>query len=262
MRWVLCSLLLITTSATSWAQQSQPAPDDEARKHYEEGKKAYRLGDYDKAIDEWKAGYELKADPVFLYNLGQVEKEKGDLPKALHFYESYLKEAPNAQNVDAVQQRIDELKAEIAKGGAPPPPTSQPAQPPMPPPPPPPPPGSTPTEKSGGGGLKIGGIATGGVGVVLVVTGAIFGASAKSNESAINDARAAGEPWTTDLQHKADSGKTDATLATVCFVVGGAAIAGGGVLFFLGMHAKSEPAVSLIPTVAPGAAALTFAGRF
>ena len=32
---------------------------DQARKAFEDGKKAYNLGDFDKAVELWKAGYDI-----------------------------------------------------------------------------------------------------------------------------------------------------------------------------------------------------------
>src|SRR5262245_43807537 len=66
---------------------------EKARELFEQGKTSYNLGDFDKAIEQWKAGYELKADPIFLFNVAQAYRQKGDLPKAVFFYKTYLREA-------------------------------------------------------------------------------------------------------------------------------------------------------------------------
>ena len=94
---------------------AQPAPpanaEEEAKTKFLAGKQSYRLGEYDEAIALWKEAYRLKDNPAFLFNIGQAYREKGDLPKALQFFESYLKEAPaNASNRSDVEQRVVELK--------------------------------------------------------------------------------------------------------------------------------------------------------
>src|SRR4051794_40354315 len=96
-RRVLLSVLF-TAGAIAWVGAERPAcaqdaTSTQAKEKYEAGKRAYRLGDFDEAIVQWKAGYNIKDDPVFLFNIAQAYREKSDFTKAIFFYESYLKEA-------------------------------------------------------------------------------------------------------------------------------------------------------------------------
>ncbi len=63
-----------------------------------------------------------------------------------------------------------------------------------------------------------------GAGGALIVTGALFGWRASSNH---DDAVA--EPVQLAAQQLQDSAETDATIANVMFVLGGAAVIGGGI---------------------------------
>jgi tetratricopeptide (TPR) repeat protein len=243
----------LVLQSAAFAQQGPVDP--EVRKHYEEGKKDFRLRDFDGAITEWKAGYKLKADATFLYNIAQAYKEKGDFQTAIAFYQSYLKELPSADNRDTVQKTMDELKAKLA---APPP------KPDTNPPPTPPPPRSTETE-SHTSGVRIAGIVVGVAGLGLVGTGVVFGLGAQSNQSAFDQAKANHDPWTPELQAKVDAGKRDAMLSTVTLIAGSALVVGGVVMIAVGKSTKKAPAESswrLTPAVGPGVASLAFSAAW
>jgi tetratricopeptide (TPR) repeat protein len=247
---------------------------EEARQHYEAGKKFYRLGDVDKAIDEWKAGYLAKDDPGFLFNIAQAYRDKGEAALAIKFYQNYLKEAPNASNRDIAEQHIAELQQSLGHtapatepvkppepGIKPPEPIKPPDQHPPPPPPPPPPPStSAPAEKSSS--LRTIGYIVGGAGVALAVTGVIFGATAKSDQSAVEDAVAQGKTWDQALADKDSAGRTAGTIAVFGLVTGGAAIAAGVVLIVVGKPHAAERGVAILPSVGPRGASLTAVVRF
>jgi tetratricopeptide (TPR) repeat protein len=111
---------------------AQTAPPEElARRHHERGSTFYNLGQFEEAIAEYRKGYEQKADPVFLYNIGQSYRQLGAHDKALFFYRRYLSTAPDASNRLEVEQWVAELEAlvaaeERARTPAPPEPLSAP----------------------------------------------------------------------------------------------------------------------------------------
>ncbi|MDB4965695.1 MAG: TonB-dependent receptor [Myxococcales bacterium] len=103
---VLCAALV--------ARAQAPATDtDQARKHFEAGSKAFNLGEFKRAVDEYKAAYNSKADPVFLYNIAQAYRLDGNLPQSLFFYKSYLSNSPKAPNRREVEQRIHQLEVQV-----------------------------------------------------------------------------------------------------------------------------------------------------
>jgi tetratricopeptide (TPR) repeat protein len=95
-----------------------------ARKHYEEGNKAFSLGEFPRAIDEFRKAYNLKPDPRLLYNIAQAYRLSDDPGKAIFFYRSYLRNFPEAANRRDVEDRIIALETRLEEKKA-----SQPAAP-------------------------------------------------------------------------------------------------------------------------------------
>jgi hypothetical protein len=118
--------------------------------------------------------------------------------------------------------------------------------------------------KSGGGGLKVAGLAVGAVGLAGIGLGVFAGLKAQSTYKDAADlckgtppACPAGSP----AFSQRDSAGTWATVSTVSFAAGGAALAGGALLYFvLAPAASTKTTVAVAPS--PGGAALSFAGRF
>lgn len=111
-RWVL--VLFAVSSGIASAQQ-KPAATEEARHHFEEGTKAFNLGEFARAIDEYKQAYNAKPDPVFLYNIAQSYRLMGNLPQAVFFYRSFLRNMPNAPNRRQIADRVEQLEAQIER---------------------------------------------------------------------------------------------------------------------------------------------------
>ncbi|HVV17123.1 MAG TPA: tetratricopeptide repeat protein [Polyangia bacterium] len=106
-----------------WLAFGAPARADDAgtaRDLFTQGNTFYDLGQFDKAIDAWQRGYQLKNDPGFLYNIGQAYRTMGDAEKAIFFYKRYLINAPKAKNRPEVEQKIEALQTQIDERQAPP----------------------------------------------------------------------------------------------------------------------------------------------
>lgn len=110
----LLVFLLAIVIATPVATAAVGANDAAAKKHFEDGTTAFNLGDFRKAVEEYKAAYQLRPDSVFLYNIAQSYRQANDLPNALFFYKSYVRNSPNAPNKGEVERRIEALEKEIA----------------------------------------------------------------------------------------------------------------------------------------------------
>jgi tetratricopeptide (TPR) repeat protein len=125
---------------------------------------------------------------------------------------------------------------------------------------PPPPGGNAPAIPVGPGAspdpgksLKVAGYAVGGFGVVSFVLAAVFGAQAKDAAKKIEDAAARGGTYDMTLQNQDSRGRSAQGREVVSIVVGVAALAGGGVLYYLGRRKTSEAAavggtVALLPS--------------
>jgi tetratricopeptide (TPR) repeat protein len=240
-----------------------PDPKAAARQHYEAGVRAYNLGDFDLAIREWSEGYRLHGSPDFLFNIAQAHRGKRDYAQALFFFESFLRERPDAPNVVEVRVLRDEMEqlltkerqskerppkdpiatfdsdaAGAAQTGAASPETAQATDGPA---------GAfeiadrldAPRPESGRT-LKLAGLGTGGAGVALVATGVVFSLSARSAERDLEAAARRGDPWTEELESKDSSARRNATLGVVFLSTGVAAGIAAGALYYLGHRADAD----------------------
>jgi tetratricopeptide (TPR) repeat protein len=105
---------LLVLLAGSQARAQNPSPEELARRHHDRGTTFYNLGQFEEAIAEYRRGYEQKADPVFLYNIGQAYRQLGAHDKALFFYRRYLSTAPESSNRLQVEEWVAELDALVA----------------------------------------------------------------------------------------------------------------------------------------------------
>ncbi|HEX4462982.1 MAG TPA: tetratricopeptide repeat protein [Polyangia bacterium] len=230
---LLLAVLLGTTPAFAAGTDADVA---EAKVHYDRGMTHYHLGEFSAAVDEFKAAYGLSQASPLLFNLGQAARLGHQYEQALHFYRTYLRLMPDASNRADVEQRITELEPLAAEERA----RIEARQKPLAPPP------SAVVEAApvktvrqpgpSGRPLRIGGVALGAIGIGVLGAGAGLGGAALSAQSQLSKlARDMGtwSPSQSDLYHR---GKTEATAATAMYVVGGAALATGLVLYLVGRH--------------------------
>ena len=99
-----------------------PGKDDTsaAREHYKRGNTLYDLNRFDEAVKEFEAAYELKDDPVLLYNIAQSYRLANKYSEALRFYRNYLRRYASANKKDApnkseVEQKIDDMEKLITE---------------------------------------------------------------------------------------------------------------------------------------------------
>jgi tetratricopeptide (TPR) repeat protein len=122
--------------------QAKESPDVAARRLFEEGRRAFDLGEWQRAITAYRGAYNLKPDAAFLYNIAQAYRLANDPAQAIFFYKSFLRNRPNTPNRAEIEDRIRQLESGTAKPGdaptAPPPAGAPPASPATPPAPPPP----------------------------------------------------------------------------------------------------------------------------
>jgi tetratricopeptide (TPR) repeat protein len=262
---VLGTLVALLVCAREGA--AEPRRKQAVQTHYNQGMKQYTLGHFPDAIEEFEKAYDLKPEPIFLYNIAQSHRQNKNPERALFFYRRYLEAEPQAKNRAEIEKRMQEMQALLAeeKERAATPPISPPPVAPTPPPAPvvvapppvqPPPPVAPPDAASAnpGRGLRIAGIVVGCVGLAGIGTGIIFGVH---SNTLYNDAHQG-----TYDKSKDDSSKTFQTLEWVSLGVGGAAVATGIVLYIIGATATDpDRTVSLVPLLAPGMRGIALSGR-
>ncbi|MDB4971274.1 MAG: TonB-dependent receptor [Myxococcales bacterium] len=267
-------------SAHAWAQGTDDPRRAAARRHYQEGTKAFDLGHYDEAIKEYEEAYRNFDDPVLLYNLAQAHRLAGHTPDALRLYKVYLNRAPKATNRVEVQTKIAALEKVVEEQrrsqNIPPdqpirpgsgPSTSTQAEPSSAQP-------TTPTVTTTtaqpvvttaqpapvtrpdrpavpGRGKKIGGLALAVVGLGAVGAGIAMGVLAKNAGDAVTAEAKAHEPF---QPAKESAGQTNQILEGVFIGVGAAAIAGGAVLYYFGRREAARAGyhgVVVAPSISP-----------
>lgn len=109
------------------AKSGEKDAKQEAKARFVSGQSHYNLNEFSAALGDFKEAYRLLPDPVFLYNLGQCERQLGHLKEGIRFYRSFLREQPKAANRQDVMRKIDEMEAtlkakqaEAVKGATPP----------------------------------------------------------------------------------------------------------------------------------------------
>jgi len=120
-------LAVLACAAAAHAQSNDDI--SRARTHFEAGRALYQLGNYDEALREFAAGYELAPRPQFLLNLGQCYRKLDNLEQARAMYQRYLHDAPvsdperpQAQQILAeIDRQIADKQAAAAAAAAPPP---------------------------------------------------------------------------------------------------------------------------------------------
>ena len=111
--WSLVVGLLLFLPAAATAKPDEKAMS--AKQHYEAGLASFNLQEYAKAIEEFEAGYRLRPDPVFLYNLGQAYRLSEKPERAIYFYRAFLRGSPNPPNRKEVDERIASLEKLVAE---------------------------------------------------------------------------------------------------------------------------------------------------
>jgi tetratricopeptide (TPR) repeat protein len=246
---------------------------EEARTLFNKATVEYNVGRFQQALDLYTKAYERVPKPALLFNIGQCHRLLGHYDQALFFYSGYLREKPEAANRSLVEQHMAEAKQALEQqraaeaeaqrraaqqSGSAPPPEAHASEPAPAAAPPPPPVAIAPQRSSHV--LQIAGLATAGVGVVLVGTGVVLGVHASSVSNELSQVSSQHGTWTAQYQSDYDSGKSAATAATVLYVAGAVAVVGGGVLTWLGWP-KSRPANAAIAPL-PGGASFSLSGAF
>lgn len=265
---------LLAVAGPSIAQP--PSAEDarnQAREHFERAVRAQNFGNYDDAVREYQAAFELTHDPVYLFNIGQTYRAKGDRRTALEFYKKYIEADPNGEGVASARSHIDtlekELKAEAAAAEL--------------------------RRKEEAAAIRrraaeaeaaklaaaaaakreaeeiarrriaaadvarrqksaryfrIAGLSTAGAGVAMVGVASIFGLRARSLS---REASATTGMWTDEAQGKVDRARSSERTMFILLGVGGAVAITGGALYFVGRrkHETAQPADATRLTISP-----------
>jgi tetratricopeptide (TPR) repeat protein len=107
-------LALLAAPRTAFAEDNATRS---AKRHFAKGEKLFALGRFDDALVEYEAAFDAKPLPGFLFNIAQCHRNLGNIDQAIFSYRKYLRESPDAENREAVEQQIQELEDEKERTG-------------------------------------------------------------------------------------------------------------------------------------------------
>ena len=93
--------------------RASDAATEEARQHFLKGQQLFDVGRWDDAAAEFEQAYAARNDPIFIYNMAQAFRRKGDARRAFNLYKNYLIKAPNSPQREEVEARIESLKKQL-----------------------------------------------------------------------------------------------------------------------------------------------------
>ena len=127
-----CALLVSLAASSGWAagggeedkNEASATTSVEARKRFAEGNERFARGDYDGAVESFKAS--IAADPTLpgpYRNLGLAYRALNRCGDALPMYEKYLELRPESRFTDRVRREIDLCREKLGQAPLPPRPT-------------------------------------------------------------------------------------------------------------------------------------------
>jgi Tetratricopeptide repeat len=268
-RFAPVALVILVAAAPASRAQQGPDSDQRRRKASDHVKKgdAYKdAGNYEAAAREYEKAYEQVPHPVLFFNLGQVHRLNGDEKVAVEYYERYLVAEPNGRASKQARYYATQLRRQIrrqqarAGGGGE---------------------GSGTGSGAGAGsgldaeveaeasageagrGLRIAGLVSAGAGLVAVGFGVKFGLDARSIGDEINS-HDQGQ-WPDELLAKQADGERAERNMLILTGAGAAAIAAGGVLYYLGHRSRRQAAdrtTAVIPVAGSDGFGLVVSGGF
>jgi len=131
MRSILRWLAIVVCFAGAASAHADPAlaepANPAAHAHLDRGVKFYDLRDFEKAIEEYKQGALIQSIPLFDFALGQCYRQLGKYQDAIWHYERFLKHGhPRGKVLDAINDFIIQMRAELDKKAVTQPPTESP----------------------------------------------------------------------------------------------------------------------------------------
>lgn len=257
MRFVVVVVALVVCAPTVRAAGGDSL--QEAKDHYDRGMAHYELGEFGAAVEEFKQAYARSQAPGLLFNLAQASRLNKEYEQALHFYRTYLRVRPDAANRDDVEKRIAELepivemrrRAEEEQLPVVSRPPSARAEPTL-------PAAEAPSivrPLPSGRGEKIAGIVVGVAGVGALAAGIGLGVASLDAQNKLSSLATQMGSWTPAQASLYQTGQRDATAATALYVVGGAAVATGVILYAVGWK-RDRARFAIAPTTGGGAQAV------
>lgn len=196
--------------------------------------------EYEEAVALFEEAYALQPEPNYLFNIGRIYEESGNLEKSVEFYERFVKQ-PGVP-LDARErglERLRVLRAILEETAPKPEPEDEPKPEPevTTKPEPEPEPEVTPPAEPKPPKLRVAGYVVLGTGAAALATAGVLGGLALGRSNTLADQH------TLELRNDtAENGRVMALTADILFGVGGAAAAAGLVMVLVTLKKKPEAA--------------------
>jgi hypothetical protein len=273
---LLALALVVLTVGWSRPALTQPLDEAELETRDTAAKRACDAGQVQEGERLLTELFHRTDDGTYIFNLGRCYHQNGQTDKALLQYRAYLLRS------DVDPAAATRARESIAALEPPPPPATAPAAGPAAPAPIAADPALVPpvtslaasaTPPAPGRTMRIVGLVSGGIGVAGLVTGAAYALQTSKLENQKREAlerQNQSVEWFIDQDKK---GERAERLQWVFLGAGGAALAAGGVLYYLGTRADQEqrqeqksnatlPSARALPLALPGVVGAVIAGRF
>lgn len=259
-RACVLALALTLASLPQRAVAGPPPPPPATSERVEalnaEAVERFQAGDYDGAAARFEEAYGLSPEPNYLFNIGRIYEEKGDLPRAVEYYERFMNEpGVELQAREVALERLRVLRGVLEETEREPPAPTPEIE--VPPPTPQddvpreaPEPRRTPP-------LRIAGYALLGLGGAVLAAGAGFGGAAVARRQDLDDLRT--------LEDRDDAitrGRRSALVADSLFIAGGVAAITGLALTLASLRRRTPERAAVLPTLSPHALGAALELRF
>ncbi len=214
----------------------------------------FKAKDYDAAVRLFEQAYAIDPNPNYLFNVGRVYEEKGDIRSAVDHYQRFVKEpGVDIGSRELAVQRLRVLKAILNETEAPVATPSAPQQGPTPAPAPAGDRGEKPDPKKT---MRLGGYALIAVGGVSMIVGGLFGGLTLGKKKDLDDSRVISE-----RQSLAHQGQTFAIISDITLFTGAAFLVTGVALAVVARKPRAARS-AVLPSLGRSHAGLSWTLRF
>jgi len=99
----------------AWAQPADPAARTQAAAHTRQGQAYFGRGDYDRAIAEYQAAFDLSGEPSLIFNVGLCYDRTDRPEQALQAFQRYLGLAPGGSVAEEARNDVARLVPVVEK---------------------------------------------------------------------------------------------------------------------------------------------------
>ena len=233
-----------TDDAATATPPSESTPDaEDPNSLTDQAVARFQAKDYEGAVELFERAYENDRNPNYLFNIGRVYEESGDLDKSVEYYGRFVNEpGVDLESREIALKRLRVLKEILSQTAAakepdkPPEPAEGPQE------------GDTPPVDDGKrklSGAEIAGYSVMGLGGAAMIVGGVFGGLALSQQSKLDT-----QMSLENRQEVIKSGETNALAADILIISGGVLVATGLIVALVGRRnarAKSKAVARFSP---------------